>query len=94
MKTLVLCIDRDNDIGVKAGVKSPVVGRAQNLKAATALALRDPEDSDTNAIFAAISIYDDLVKKDIDAEIATISGDIDVGRKSDDTLTEQLEQVI
>lgn len=94
MKTLVLCIDRDNDIGVKAGVKSPVIGRAQNLKAATALALRDPEDSDTNAIFAAISIYDELVKKDVDAEVATIAGDINVGVMSDHILTEQLDAVI
>ena len=94
MKILVLCIDRDNDIGVKAGIKSPVIGRAQNLKAATALALRDPEDSDTNAIFAAISTYDDLVKKDIDAEVATIAGDINVGVKSDHILTEQLDSVI
>jgi len=27
MKTLILCIDRDNDFGEKAGVKSPMIGR-------------------------------------------------------------------
>ena len=94
MKTLVLCIDRDNDIGVKAGIKTPLIGRSQNLKAATALALRDPEDADTNAIFAAISTYDELIKKDMDAEIATIAGDINVGVTSDRILTEQLDSVI
>ena len=41
-KILVLCVDRDNDLGDKAKVKGPVVGRDEILKAAGVLALADP----------------------------------------------------
>jgi len=43
MKILVLCVDRDDDIGVKTGIKAPLVGREDNLAAATKLGLADPE---------------------------------------------------
>jgi len=42
-KTLVLCIDRDNDFGRKTGIKSPIIGREENLKAAQSLALVNRE---------------------------------------------------
>ena len=60
MKTLVLCVDRDNDIGAKTGLQAPLIGRDQNLAAATKLGLADPEDSDVNALLSAVSIYDGL----------------------------------
>ncbi len=64
MKVLVLCIDRDDDLGQKTGIEGPVIGRNENVRAALALGLADPEDADTNTILAAISTYDDLVKKE------------------------------
>ena len=27
IKTLVVCVDRDNDIGEKAGLKTPIIGK-------------------------------------------------------------------
>ncbi len=74
-KTLVLCVDRDDDIGYKSNVISPVIGRAAALDAALQLGLADPEDSDTNAILAGIRMFDDLVRDGEDAEIAIITGD-------------------
>ena len=59
-RTLILCVDRDNDLGAKAGVKTPVLGREENINAALNLALQDPEEPDANAIFEAIKIYDQL----------------------------------
>src|SRR5438034_1606761 len=94
MKTLVLCVDRDNDIGVKTGLQAPLVGRDQNLAAATKLGLADPEDSDVNALLSAVSIYDGLQKDNADAEVATICGDVRVGPVSDLVLTKQLDQVL
>ncbi len=94
MKTLVLCVDRDDDIGVKTGIKGPLVGREDNLAAATKLGLADPEDSDVNALLSAVSIYDGLVKEKQDAEIATICGDVRVGAASDLVLTQQLDRVL
>jgi len=76
-RILILCVDRDGDLEVKAGVKTPVVGRVGNLDAAVALALRDPEEPDANAIFEAVRIYDRLItesKPEEVFEVATLSG--------------------
>jgi putative membrane protein len=73
--TLVLCVDRDDDIGFKGKIESPVVGRTACLRAANTLALADPEDSDLNAIFQAIKIYDELAAKGESVEVAVVSGD-------------------
>src|SRR5437879_3305602 len=94
MKTLVLCVDRDNDIGIKTGLRTPLVGRDENLAAATKLGLADPEYSDVNALLSAVSIYDGLQKDSADAEVATICGDVRVGSVSDLVLTKQLDQVL
>ena len=72
MKTLVLCVDRDDDFGVKAGLTSPIVGRKDNLRAVISLGLEDPEDSDTNSLFAGLKTYDELVDDDEDVEIVKI----------------------
>jgi len=73
-RTLVLSVDRDDDIGWKAKIESPVVGRQECLKAADGLALADPEDSDVNAIFSAVKIYDELIAKGEEAVVAVIAG--------------------
>ncbi len=94
MKTLVLCVDRDDDFGEKAGLTSPIVGRKDNLRAVISLGLIDPEDSDTNSLFASIKTYDELVENDEEAEVATICGNKNVGSKSDKELGDQLDAVI
>jgi putative membrane protein len=94
MKLLILCVDRDDDLGTKASITSPVIGREDCLRAATALGLKDPEESDMNSIFSGISVYDDYVKNGVDAEIAVICGDKDVGIKSDQTLARQMDIVL
>ncbi len=93
-KTLVLSVDRDNDFGVKAGVVTPVIGIDNCMKAATALAVADPEDSDVNGLFAAIRMYKDLKADGRDVEIALICGDKNVGHKSDSIIIDQLEEVL
>jgi putative membrane protein len=73
-RTLVLSVDRDDDIGWKAKIESPAVGREACLKAANTLALADPEDSDVNAIFSAVKIFDELTAKGEETAIAVIAG--------------------
>jgi len=94
MKTLVLNVDRDDDFGRKAKVKSPIIGLKNNIDAANKLGQADAEDSDLNAIYYAISVYNSLKSEKKDVEIATICGNIKVGLKSDEILSKQLEQVI
>ena len=101
-KILVLCVDRDNDVGEKAGVETPVVGKTAVEDAAKKFALADPEDSDVNALFAALKIYEDLGKErttqqkegEEGAEIALIAGDRDIGVKSDTKIASQLDEVL
>ncbi|MDF1533978.1 MAG: DUF373 family protein [Methanosarcinaceae archaeon] len=94
MQTLVICIDRDDDIGEKAKVLSPVIGREDNINAAVKLASADPEDSDTNTIFGGIKVLDDLLSRGIDAEIVTFAGDKNIGVVSDQKIARQLEVVL
>ena len=75
---LVLVVDIDDDIGRKAGLKTPILGREENIKALIKLGLADPGDSDVNAILGGIKIYDELKASGKDVEIATISGDVNV----------------
>jgi putative membrane protein len=91
---LILCVDRDNDFGAKTGVTTPMIGREENLDGAKSLGLADPEDTDTNSLFAAINVYDDLVRQGHEAEIATVCGHRDVGATSDRLVSEQLETVL
>src|SRR3970040_1519900 len=62
-KLLVICVDRDDDVGEKAGITTPVIGRNACIDAAQRLALEDPEDADSNSMFAAIKTYEDLISK-------------------------------
>jgi putative membrane protein len=94
MKTLILNVDRDDDFGRKAKVKSPIIGLKANIEAANKLGQADPEDSDLNAIYYAISTYNSFKDEKKDVEIATICGNINVGIKSDMIISKQIEDVI
>ncbi len=94
MGLLVIAIDRDNDLGRKTGIRSPVIGREPNVKAAIELGLADPEESDTNTMLEAIRTYDQLLDDGEDVEVVTICGDIRVGTKSDMKIANTLDQVI
>jgi len=93
-KLLVICVDRDDDIGKKAGIKSPVVGRDACLEAAQRLALEDPEDDDSNAIFGAVKTYEDLVSKGYTAEVVTVAGDQNRGVQADEKVVAEIKSVL
>ncbi|MDP6458720.1 MAG: DUF373 family protein [Candidatus Bathyarchaeota archaeon] len=95
-RTLILCIDVDDDIGKKANVKTPILSRNQNLEAAGILALADPEEADANAMFGAVRIYDNLLKKypKEHYQIATISGSALGGINADRKIVMELESIL
>ena len=97
-RILVLCVDRDDDLGVKAGINTPILGRKENVNAATGLALRDPEEPDANAMFEAVRIYDLLKKeakeKQEEYEVATIAGSDLGGVGADRQLVAELTEVL
>ncbi len=89
----MLCVDRDNDIGEKAGIKTPIIGREKCVEAAAQLALSDPEEADANAIFAAIKQYDELAKQEYDCQVAVISGAHNRGFDADRKIRWQMKEV-
>ena len=93
-KLLVICIDRDNDIGEKTGIDTPVVGRDACIEAAQRLALEDPEDADSNSIFAAIKTYEDLISKGYQAEVITVAGVKDRGVQADEKILAETKKVL
>jgi len=54
----------------------PVVGVEANREAAATLAIADPEEADSNAMFGSIKLYRELIEKykDEDFQVATIAG--------------------
>jgi len=91
---LVLCIDRDDDIGSKGGVKTPIVGRDSCIHAGIRLAVEDPEEADSNAIFAAIKLYEELLSKGYSPEVALLSGTFKRGVEADEKIAYQLQDVL
>jgi putative membrane protein len=91
---LVVCVDRDDDLGRKAQVAGPVVGRANVLDAAVRLATVDPEDADTNAVFAAVSLLDELRGAGEECEVCVLTGAAKVGVLSDRRVAEQFDRVL
>ena len=93
-KLLVICVDRDNDVGEKAGISTPVIGRDACIEAAQRLALEDPEDADSNSIFSAIKTYEDLVSKGYQVEVITIAGVKNRGVQADEKILAETRKVL
>jgi len=93
-KLLVICIDRDDDLGRKTGISTPVVGRNACIEAAQRLALEDPEDADSNSIFFAIKTYEDLVSKGYKAQVVTVTGVENRGVQADEKVASEIKSVL
>ena len=96
-RTLVLCVDRDGDLAAKTEIRTPLIGRDANLNAAVALALRDPEEPDANAMFEAIRVHDRLQEEgnpEEVLEIATISGSELGGVGADRKIVSELNELL
>ncbi len=90
---MVLCVDRDNDIGEKLGISGPVTGRNSIVKVATDLSMKDPEESDANALFGAVKLLDELKDK-YSTEVSVITGSKSRGVDSDREVARQLDHVL
>jgi putative membrane protein len=93
-RILVLNVDRDNDIGDKTGLETPIIGREQCLEAAAKLCLVDPEEADANAIFATVKMYDELVAKGLDCGIGVLAGTAESGFEADQKVRREATVVI
>ncbi len=93
-RVLVLVADIDNDLYRKTRISGPLTGRVQVLSGAAQLALADPEDTDSNAMFQAVKMHDELRKNGYIANVALITGTETEGYEADRELVRQLELVL
>ena len=91
-RVLVVSIDRDDDIGRKIKRKGPFIGEEKNLEVARELIETDPEESDANAIFAAIKTYREIKQDAVD--IVTLTGHPSRGYKADKSILKQLDEIL
>ncbi|HDR53331.1 MAG TPA: DUF373 family protein [archaeon] len=92
MKVLILCVDRDDDLGRKASIKGPVLGEKSVSRAAAELVRKDPSETDANAMFAALKLFDEIKEKE--KEVAVLTGSVRVGYHSDRIVGKQLDMVL
>ncbi|MCK5022734.1 MAG: DUF373 family protein, partial [Candidatus Aenigmarchaeota archaeon] len=92
-RILVMSVDRDNDIGQKTGIVGPVMGKEKVLNTAMKLALKDPEESDSNAIFGAVKVFEELKEK-YDSEVVVLTGHKHRGIDADREITKQLKSIL
>jgi len=92
-RILVMSVDRDDDIGRKLNVKGPLLGKEKVLKVATNLSIKDPEESDSNAMFGAVKLFEELKDK-YQAEIAVLTGHTNRGIDADREIAKQLTKVL
>jgi putative membrane protein len=94
---LVLCVDLDDDLGRKAEVETPVVGRDAVEEAAVALATTDPEDSDVNVLFEGVHVHDRVAATDEPVAVAAVAGteagDVTANRKVGDEVDQVLARL-
>ncbi len=93
-RVLVLSADIDNDLYRKTGISGPLIGRVQVLNGATQLALADPQDADSNAMFQAVKTHDELRKDGYITNVAVITGTETEGYEADREIVRQLELVL
>lgn len=93
-RLLVICVDRDDDVGQKTGIQTPVIGRDACIEAAQRLALEDPEDADSNAIFSAVKTYEDLVSKGYRVQVITVTGTKNRGVQADQKIVRETRQAL
>ncbi|RQH03532.1 DUF373 family protein [Natrarchaeobius oligotrophus] len=94
MTTLVVCLDRTDDVGRKTGLRSPIVGWEAVRALVTDIGLADPEDSGVNSLLETLRVAQDLRDDDEKAVVAVVSGDRESMVSADRAVARQLDELI
>jgi putative membrane protein len=92
--TLVLCVDRANDIGRHTGVQPPIAGWEAIQSLVTDVGLADPEDSSVNCLLEGLRVTRDLRDDREDAIVAVVSGRSDSIVGADRAVAAQLDDLV
>ena len=93
MTTLVLCVDRSNEVGRTASVQTPVVGWEAVRSLVTEVGIADPEDASVNSLLESLRVTRELQDGGEDAVVAVVSGS-DGSTAGDRTLAAGLDEVL
>ncbi len=94
MTTLVLCVDRQGDIGRKAGVRTPVAGWEAVRSLVTDVGLADPEDAGVNRILEALRVARELQDEGEETVVAAVSGTSDAAVTADRAIARQVDTLV
>jgi putative membrane protein len=92
--TLVLCVDRTDDIGRKTGLTMPVVGWEAVQSLVTEVGLADPEDSSVNCLLETLRVARELRDDDDESIVAVVAGGGDSIVGADRSVAAQLDELI
>lgn len=92
--TLVLCVDRANDIGRHTRVQPPIAGWEAVQSLVTDVGLADPEDSSVNCLLEGLRVARDLHDDREESVVAVISGASDSIVGADRAVAAQLDELI
>ncbi|MCU4925335.1 DUF373 family protein [Halobacteria archaeon AArc-dxtr1] len=94
MTTLVVCLDRTDDVGRRTGLRSPVVGWEAVRALVTDVGLADPEDSGVNSLLETLRVAQDLRDEDEEAVVAVVSGDRESMVSADRAVASQIDDLV
>ncbi len=94
VSTLVVCLDRTDDVGRKTGLRAPIVGWEAVRGLVTDIGLADPEDSGVNTLLEGLRVTQDLRDGDEEAIVAVVSGDRESMVSADRAVARQLDDLI
>ncbi|MFA9414879.1 DUF373 family protein [Natrinema sp. HArc-T2] len=94
MTTLVVCLDRTDDVGRKTGLRSPVVGWEAVRALVTDVGLADPEDSGVNTLLESLRVAQNLRDENEEVVVAVVSGDHESMVSADRAVAAQLDDLI
>lgn len=91
MTTLVLCVDRTNEVGRLADTESPVIGVDDIKSLVIDLGVADPEVSAVNALLATLRVTNDLEDDGVEAMPIVVSGSHESMVSADRSIADQLD---
>ncbi|ELZ13680.1 hypothetical protein C479_02506 [Halovivax asiaticus JCM 14624] len=93
MTSLVVCLDRNDDVGRKTGLSTPIVGWEAVRALVTDVGLADPEDSGVNALLETLSVAQQLRDDNEDVVVAVVSGERESMVSADRAVARQLDDL-
>ncbi len=94
MTTLVVCLDRNDDVGRKTGLQTPIVGWEAVRALVTDVGLADPEDSGVNSLLETLRVAQSLRDGHEEAVVAVVSGDRESAVSADRAVARQVDELV